>query len=107
VASIREAHAWEHSSICIQKSEFKMLASKLLNTLRISHQQTNKPDVIVNEQQKTTNEQENTPSTGQDSPAHLSFRRIIVPEYSNDTEPQTLRFYYRSHSKHFAPGASA
>jgi hypothetical protein len=83
------------------------LASKLLNNLQDFILASNNPDVIVKEQHSKASKQENTPFSGEQSPAHLTFRRIIVPEYSQDTEPQTLRFYYRSHSKHFAPGANS
>jgi hypothetical protein len=50
----------------------------------------------------------NTPTAGEGSnsgeniPAHLAFRQIVVHEFSDEQEPHPVRFnfHYREHSKH-------
>lgn len=39
--------------------------------------------------------------------AHLAFRRIIVHDFSEESEPQPVRFHYREHSKHLSPHRAA
>lgn len=56
--------------------------------------------VLVDREQSTMNEAE--------MPAHLSFRRIVIHDFVADEEPQTVRFYYRSHRQHVtSPRAAA
>jgi hypothetical protein len=59
----------------------------------------------VKEDQKSRADGANVKTSGGQS-AHLSFRRIAIHEFSTETEPQQIRFYYRSHRKH-APAARA
>jgi len=61
----------------------------------------------VKEDQKTTLQQENMPISGQDTPAHLTFRRIVVHDFSTEPDPEPLRFYYRGHRKHLADRSAA
>ena len=61
--------------------------------------------VIVN---VDSNSQIETPLTGEldhsreETPAHLAFRQIVVHEFAEGSDTQTVRmhFHYREHSKH-------
>jgi hypothetical protein len=61
----------------------------------------------VKEDQKRLLELEKIPSHAEEAPAHLSFRRLAVTDFSAESETESLRFYYRGHGKHLAARAAA
>ena len=63
--------------------------------------------VIVKDDKELRVEQEKPSIVGNEIPAHLTFRRLAVHDFSVEPENEPVRFYYRGHSKHLAPGSVA
>ena len=82
------------------------MAHLLLNTSRTALRPAKRVRVIVKDDQKSVFEQEILPNSENETPAHLSFRRLAISEFSVESEGEPLRFYYRGHTKHFRAGSA-
>ena len=63
--------------------------------------------VNVKDDQKSPFEQDILPNCENETPAHLTFRRLAIHEFSVEPETEVHRFYYRGHTKHFRSGSNA
>ena len=83
------------------------MAHLLLNTARTALRPAKRVRVNVKDDQKCPFEPQILPTSENETPAHLTFRRLAVHEFSVESETESLRFYYRGHTKHFRSGSAA
>jgi hypothetical protein len=62
----------------------------------------------VNENQNSASSPtESVAVSPSEAAAHLSFRRIVIHDFTEAGEPEPISFHYREHSKHLASRRAA